>query len=467
MKLNLKFGKKNTKPGLQIIIVGAGKVGETLTEQLSQEGHDITVVDLNAERVQALADQFDVMGIVGNGASYSVLMEAGIESANLLIAVTNSDELNLLTCTVGKRVADCAAIARVRNPEYSEEVGYLREKLGLAMVVNPDLEAANEIARLLYLPAAISVNTFAHGKAEIIKIKIPTDSTLAGQTLAMLGRSIAKGILICGVERNGEVVIPAGNFELAAGDVISFIASAKEATDFLERIGVQQKRVRSALLIGGGRSAFYLAKQLQTVGGIDVKIIESNRKRCEDLSMLLPKVVIINGDGSKEELLREEGIEDVEAFIPLTGIDEENILLTLHARNVSKAKVITKINRITFHNVISGLDLGSVVYPKYITAEAIIAYVRALSASMGSNIETMYHLFDQRAEAVEFKVRSDSPATGKPLKELKLKDNTLITCISRDGQIIIPGGDDDIRVGDSVVIVTKHTGFDDIQDILR
>ena len=460
------FSKQaNSKRGLSIIIVGCGKVGATLTEQLCKEGHDIAVVDKDPARVQALTDMYDVMGLVGNGASYSVQMEAGIETADLIISVTDSDELNLLTCTVAKRVGNCAAIARVRDPDYSQEINYLQERLELAMIINPELEAANEIARVLYLPAALGVNTFARGLAEMVRIKIPEGNVLHGQSLAFLGRSVTKDILICAVERGQEVQIPGGNFVLQEGDVISFIASAKSAAEFLENIGIQTHRVKSALLIGGGKSAYYLAKQLLEVG-VDVRIIEERHERCEELSILLPGATIINGDGTKEELLKEEGLENVEAFVPLTGIDEENILLTLHAREVSDAKVITKINRINFSHVINRLDLGSVVYPKYITAEAIIAYVRALTASKDSNVETLYHMFDSRVEAIEFRVKGESELTGKPLKELKLKDNLLIACINRNGQIIIPGGDDWIQAGDTVIIVTTHTGFDVLQDIL-
>lgn len=454
------------KQGLNIIIVGCGKVGTTLTEQLCKEGHDIAIVDKNPERIQALTDMYDVMGLVGNGASYSVQMEAGIDKADLIIAVTDSDELNLLTCTVAKRVGDCAAIARVRNPDYSEEVTYLQERLGLAMIINPELEAANEIARVLYLPAALSVNTFARGQAELVRIKIPDGNILDGHTLAALGRNFTRDILVCAVERGSELTIPSGDFTLKSGDVISFIASAREASEFLEKIGLQTNRVQDALLIGGGKASYYLAKQLIKVG-ISVKVIESNKQRCEELSVLLPKATVINGDGSKEELLKEEGLEQVDAFVPLTGMDEENILLTLYGREVSRAKMITKINRITFRDVINQLELGSVVYPKYIIAEAIIAYVRALTASMNSNIETLYHLFDYRVEAIEFKVSGESSLTDRPLKELDLKDNLLITCINRNGRIIIPGGDDCIQVGDSVIIVTTHTGFYDIQDILK
>lgn len=460
--------KEFTTPekGLNIIIVGCGKVGSTLTEQLSREGHDITIIDKNASCVQSLSDMYDVMGIVGNGASYNIQMEAGIENADLIIAVTGSDELNLLCCTVARRVGKCAAIARVRTPDYSEESGYLREKLGLAMIMNPELEAASEVARVLYLPTALEINTFAHGQAEMIKIKIPDHNVMHGQTIAAIGKNIGVNILICAIERGGEVYIPSGNFVLKAGDLISFTASRKNARTFLQKVGFQTNQVKDTMIIGGGRAAYYLAKQLLNMG-IDVKIIENDRERCEELSTLLPNAIIINGDGTDEELLKEEGIEYTESFVPLTGIDEENIMLTLHAQQISKAKIITKINRLSFKNVISRLELGSVIYPRYITSEAIIAYVRAKTASKDSNIETLYHMFDYRAEAIEFLIDKESDVTGRRLMDLKLKDNLLITVINRDGRIIIPSGSDCIQCGDTVVVVTKHTGFNDIQDILQ
>ncbi len=460
------FKKKNPAgQGLNIIIVGCGKVGTTLVEELSQEGHAITIVDKDYQNVQTIANMYDVMGICGNGASYSVLKEAGIEGTDLIIAVTASDELNLLCCTVAKRVGNCAAIARVRNPEYNKEIGYLRDKLGLAMIINPEYEAAIEAARILYMPSALEVNTFAHGQAELIKFKIPEGNILDGMTIKDISSHIDTKILICAVERNGEVYIPDGNFTLVAGDIASFVSSRKKVKEFLVTIGFKTNKVKDTMIIGGGKSTYYLAKRLLR-NGISVKIIESDRSRCEELSKLLPKAIIINGDGTDEDLLKEEGIEYVESFVPLTGIDEENILLTLYARQVSGAKVITKINRINFRDVINTLDLGSVVYPKYITAEAIIAYVRAKNASKDSNIETLYHMFDHRVEAIEFRVDDESSVTDIPFKDLHLKKNLLVSFINRNGDIIIPSGNDCIRLGDTVMIVTTHTGFYDIQDIL-
>lgn len=451
---------------LKIIIVGNGKVGRTLVEQLSKEGNNITVIEKEQSLIADLDSQFDVIAIKGNGASYSTLQEAGIEDADLLIAVTGSDELNLLCCTIAKQFSKCAAIARVRTPDYSKEVSYLRDKLGLAMIINPELESAKEMARILYLPTALQVNTFAHGQAEMIKFKIPEGNMLADMTIANLGKSVTNNILICGVERNGEVYIPSGNFCLQAGDTISFAAKREEARKFLKHIGIYTKQVRNAMIVGGGLSSYYLANELLHAG-IDVHILETSLTRCNELSTLLPEAVIINADASTQEGLLGAGLTDMESFIPLTGIDEENVLLTLFAKKVSQAKVITKINRINFSEVITDLDLGSVVYPKLITSEAIIAYARALRASRSSEIDTLYHLFDGRAEAIEFSIKESSPVVSKALRDLSLKDNLLIAFINRKGKIIIPSGADTIEVGDTVMIVTTHTGLSEIRDILK
>lgn len=460
------FGLSKKENGLKIIIVGCGKVGANLVDQLSKEGHDITVIDKKAEKIQDITNIYDVMGLVGNGASYSTQMEAGIEETDLIIAVTDSDELNLLCCTVAKRVGKCAAIARVRTPDYSEETGYLREQLGLALIINPELEAAREVARILYLPTALEVNSFAHGQAELVKFKVPEGNLLNGLSLAYLGKNITNDILICAVERNGEVYMPNGDFVLQSGDVVSFVSERHIARDFLKQIGLATRQVKDTMIIGASKAAYYLAKELLNMG-ISVKIIEKEKENCESLSVKLPKAIIINGDGTEPDILKEEGIETVQSFIPLTGIDEENIMLTLYAKQVSKAKVVTKINRVNYKQVINNLDLGSLVYPKYITSEAIIAYVRAKKNSMGSNIETLYHMFDSRVEAIEFIVEENSKVSGVPIKDLKLKKDVLISFINHNGHIIIPTGNDEIEDGDTVMIVTKNTGFTGIDDIVR
>ena len=457
--------KKNADT-LNIIIVGCGKVGHTLTEQLVDEGHDITVIDTSNRVIQDTAEVFDVMGICGNGASLSVLEEAGIKQADLIIAVTGSDELNLLCCTIAKKVGgSLAAIARVRNPDYAEELSYLRNQLGLSMIINPELEAAREIARMLSRPQALTVSSFAKGHAELVRFKIPHGSILDGRRIMDLDSIFSFGYLVCAVERNGEVSIPSGPFVLHQGDDISIIASTRDGHRIFESLGIHGHAARSCMIIGGGKSSYYLAKQLINQK-MEVKIIEKNQARCDELSALLPEALVICGDGSEEAILREEGIDNAEAFVPLTGLDEENILLTLYAKRNPGLKTITKINRITFNDVIDGLELGSVVYPKYITSETIIAYVRAMRNSIGSNVDTLYHMFDRRVEALEFHVKKDSPVIGKKLMELKLKDNLRIACINHRGKVIFPRGQDTIEAEDGVIVVTTHTGFGDISDIL-
>ena len=460
---------KKKPSGMNIIIVGCGKVGHTLTERLVREGHDITVVDTSERVIRDTTEVFDVMGIRGNGASLSVLMEAGLQKADLIIAVTGSDELNLLCCTIARKAGgNLAAIARVRNPDYSKELTYLRQQLGLSMIINPELEAAREIARLLSSPQALTISAFARGHAELVRFRIPAGNRLCGKRILELGSIFHFDFLVCAVGREGNVHIPDGSFLLAEGDEIMIVASTRDVHRIFESIDMRSEAVRSCMIIGGGKSSYYLAKLLLEQR-MQVKIIESSRERCEELSTLLPEAVVICGDGGDEELLKEEGIDTAEAFVPLTGLDEENILLTLYAKRVPGLKTITKINRITFNDVIEGLELGSVVYPKHITAESIIAYVRARQNSIGSNVETLYHLFDNRVEAVEFHVQKDAPVVGVPLAELgrRKRDDMLIACINRGGRIIFPRGQDAIQADDSVIIVTTQAGLRDISDILK
>ncbi|MCI8308430.1 MAG: Trk system potassium transporter TrkA [Lachnospiraceae bacterium] len=458
------FPKVNT--GLNIVIVGGGKIGVALIEQLTAEGHDITIIDNNPVRIQTITDMYDIMGIAGNGASYGIQMEAGIENADLIIAVTGSDELNLLCCTVASQVGNCASIARVRTPDYSKEAGYLIKKLGLAMIINPELEAAKEVARIISLPIALDVTTFTHGQADLVKVKVTSNSPLDNMMISDIAHNISNDFLIGAVERDNEIFIPSGNFTIKSNDKISIVAARKDIHNTLKKLGFKTTTVKNCMIIGGGKVAYYLASQLLSAG-VAVKIIEQSKKRCEQLSILLPKAVIINGDGTDAGLLDEEDLPGVDSFVPLTGIDEENIMLTLHAKQVSNAKVITKINRLGFKDVINTLDLGSVVYPRFITAEAIIAYVRALSNSMNSNVETLYHMFNGRAEAIEFYIKEKSAVTDIPLMNLKLKDNLLICLINRNGRVFIPGGNDSFREGDFVMLVTTHKGFGDIRDILK
>ena len=451
---------------MKIIVVGCGKVGAAVIGQLSREGHDISVIDVDSTVVTDISNNYDVMGLVGNGASHSLQMEAGIETADLLLAVTDSDELNLLCCLIAKKAGGCNTIARVRSPIYNEEITFLKEELGLSLTVNPEYAAATEAARVLRFPSAVHIETFAKGKVEIVKVRIPEKSVLDGCQLMDIHKRTGTDVLISTVERGNQVEIPNGSFVLKAGDVISIVASKQNTRDFVERIGLSSRRVRDCMIVGGGKIAFYLAQQL-IESGIHVKIIDKDRDRCEELSAQLPKAVILHADASNQDILREEGITACESFVTLTGLDEENLFLSMFAQSVSKAKVITKVDRLGFDDIIKRLDLGTIIHPKNITADNIVRYVRALQNSIGSNVESLYKIIDDKVEALEFLIQRDSPIIGIPLAELKVKPGVLIACISRGGRIMIPNGASRILEGDSVIVVTSHLGFGDIRDILR
>ena len=452
---------------MKIIIVGCGKVGTTLAEQLNRENHDITLIDTNEEAIQNISDSADVMGVTGNGAVYQVQMEAGIQDADLLIATTNSDELNMLCCLIAKKAGNCHTIARIRNPEYSSEIRYIREELNLSLAINPELAAAIKIARLLRFPSAIKIEPFAKGRIELLKFLIPEHSLLNDMRVMDVVNRLKSNVLICVVERGNDVVIPDGNFVMKKGDKISFIASHQGSADFFKKAGVDNNIVKSAMFVGGGKLTHYLCRLLEDTK-IKIKIIERDEERCRQLSELLPKAMIIHGDGTDEQLLLEEGIRQTEAFASLTGFDEENIMLSLYASSQSKAKLITKVNKIAFENVINSLNLGSLIQPKMLTAEIILQYVRAMQNSMGSsNIETLYKIAADKAEALEFRVKEGSPVLGIPLEKLKLIDNLLVACINRGGTIITPRGKDTVEAGDTVIVVTTHTGLNDLTDILR
>lgn len=451
---------------MQIIIVGCGKVGTTITEELSKEKHNVTVIDTNSSVLERASNAYDVLGVIGNGASYSVQMEAGILQADLLIALTGSDELNLLCCLIAKKAGNCCTIARVRNPIYNAELNFIKEELGLSMTINPEFSSATEIARILRFPSAIKIDTFVKGRVELLKFLVPEQSPITNSTLYDIHRKVQTNILICAVERGEEVVIPNGSFEIKAKDIISIIASPQNASAFFKKIKVETHQVKNTLILGGGKISFYLAMQLLH-SSIAVKIIEKDENRCAFLSEHLPEATIIFGDASNQELLLEEGIQYAESVVSLTDIDEENIVLSLFARKRSKAKIVTKLNRISFHDVIQDFDLGSIIHPKHITADYIVQYVRAMQNSIGSNVETLYKIIENKAEALEFVVRDSSPIIGVVLEQLNLKDNLLIAFISRKDRVFIPRGKDMIQIGDRVIVVTTNTGLHDIKDILK
>ncbi len=451
---------------MKIIIIGCGKVGVTLGAQLAQEEHDVVLIDESAARIQGVPEEIDAIKLVGNGASIAVQTEAGVETADIMIAVTGSDELNLLCCVIAKKAGNCHTIARVRNPVYYQEIGFIQEKLGISMILNPELAAANEISRILRFPSAIKIDPFAKGRAELVKFKVQPEFRLDGLSVMDIDSKYHCDVLISGVERGDEVVIPDGKYVIHDGDIVSIMAAPRNSMEFFKKIGVQTNPVTNTMIIGGSKIAVYLARQLTSMR-IRVKIIERDRKRCEELCEHLPDTLIINGDGSNRDLLREEGLDKAEAFVTLTSMDEENVFLALFAKEISRAKLVTKINRIAFDEIINRMDLGSLIHPKFITADTILQHVRAMQNTIGSNVETLYHILDGKAEALEFQIREDSEVTNLPLMKIRLKDNLLIGCINRNGTIRIPRGQDHIQKGDTVIVVTSQKGLRDIRDILK
>ena len=450
---------------MQVIVVGCGKVGRTIASMLASEDNDVTVVDTDADRVNDISTIYDVMGVVGNATSFKTLSEAGIEHANMLVAVTQSDEVNLLCCVLAKRAADCRTVARVRNPIYSAERDFLQEKLGVSMTINPEYEAAQEISHLLRFPQASEVYSFAKRRASIISFKVPEDCSIIGMPLRNLSKKVPLNLLVCMAQRGDRVIIPDGSFAAEPGDILSITTMPGEADEFFELIGMQKDRVRNALIIGGGRVSYYLAKILDDVG-IKVRIIEKNYARCEELAEQLPNATIVHGDGSDQEFLKEEHIEMMDSMLASTGIDEENIILSLYAKDLIRYKVVTKLSHMELDGVVKSLNLDSIVSPRTITSEIIVRYVRATRNGMGSNVEVMYKMLGGRAEALEFNVKEDSDITGLRIADMKLKKDVLIGGIFRNGTLIVPSGNDVIQSGDSVIVITTNVGFQDIHDIL-
>lgn len=450
---------------MKIIIVGCGNVGFTLAGQLSKEGHDITVVDTREQLVENVSNSFDVLGVIGNGTSFNTQLEAGVDEADLLIAVTGSDELNLLCCLIAKKAGGCHTIARVSNPIYNREISFIKEELGLSMIVNPQLAAAREMARVLKFPSALKVDTFAKSRVELVNFRIEEGSPLCNMHLKDMSGRLHCDVLIPIVERGEDVLIPDGNFELKAKDEVSVVGTQAKALEFFKKIGLPTAAAKNVMLIGGGRTSIYLAKQLLEMG-IKVKVIERDEDKCEELTEMIPKAMIICGDATDKELLMEEGLLDTEAFVANTNFDEENVMLTLFAKSITNAKLITKIHRIAYDEIIESLDVGSIIYPKYITAELIIKYVRAMKNSIGSNIETLHMLNDNRVEALEFLIKEDSPLVGIPLQDVKMKPNMLIVCINHKGNVTIPKGQSVVEAGDTIILITTTTGLHDIKDAL-
>lgn len=449
---------------MNILIVGCGKAGSVLAQTLCSEGHDVTVMDTDPEIVRTLVDHFDVQGVCGNGLILKDLEEAGVEKTNIIIAMTESDEINILCCLMARKSGARHSIARVRNPAYAEQLVFMREELGVSMMVNPEFQTANEIARMLRYPNALHVETFAKGRLELAELKVSEGGQLDGIQLMDITHKLKLHLLICAVKRDDDIFIPDGSCTLQAGDRIYITATHSELSKFYKQVGDLKNRFRSAVIVGGGRISFYLTNQLLELG-MHVKIIEQNLERCEQLSEWFPKAKVICADGTDQEILLEEGIADADAFITLTGIDEENIILSLYGKTLGVDKVVTKINRLSLLPISDSVGLENVVSPKNTTAALILQYVRAKQNSESSNIITLYRLSDNRLEAVEFIVRNDPDYVGIPLRDLRIRPGFLIAGIIRGNKLVVPSGTDCLKVNDSVVVVTTNNKLSDLEDI--
>lgn len=451
---------------MKMVIIGNGKAGSGLASMLSNEGHDVTVIDINAAALEKTQNTEDVMCIEGNGIDADVQRDAAVNKAGIVIASTHYDEVNLLCCLIAKKLGAKRTIARVRNPEYYKQIDFIREDLGLSMVINPESITADEILRVLITPAAAKVEVFEKGKMELVEYKIPDNSPILDCSLIEIYKQTGIKLLICAVQRDSDIYIPGGNFVLRSGDRISIAATHKDIERFFKMCGSINDKVKSCIIVGAGRISYYLTKNLLAMG-MHVKIIEKDMETCKRFAQLFPKASIINGDGTDQDMLAEEGIRDADAFVAVTGIDEENIIMSLYAKNNSNAKVVAKINRDSYVGLTGQIGLDCIISPKYLATSSVLTYVRSLD-NTESNIEAIYHIVDNRVEAAEFRISENMPRLiGIPLKDLRIKKNILICSIVRGRQVIIPDGAATIELGDSVVVVSNEHRFSDIRDILE
>ena len=452
---------------MKIVIVGCGKVGLTLAQSLTNEKHNVILVDKNHEVLENALSTTDCMSVLGNGAIQSVLIEAQVESADYLIACTSSDEINILTCLIARKSSKCRTIARIRNPEYEMQLEYIMKELDITMTINPELATAREIARIIRYPKSISSDSFFKGRLNSLMIEIPEKSKIIGKKLVDINKILKCNILICAIERNNDVIIPNGNSILEKNDKILFVADHQNVINFFNEIGYEYKQLNSFMIIGAGRISHYLIDiLLKSYVHNSIKVIEKDRTSCEEIASKFPSISVVKADATEKNLLIKEGMNDVDAFITLTGLDEENIILALLANN-NKTKTIAKVNHLNFADAIKDMPIGSVVNPERIAANIILSYVRAAVNSGNSDIDTLYRLFDERVEALGFKIKNESSVTNIEIKDLKLKQNVVIAGIYRNGKVIRPNGFDKLLVGDNVVIITKDNKFNNIVEILE
>ncbi len=452
---------------MKIIIAGSGKIGTTLIDTLSKENHDITLIDIDEVRIQNISDKYDVMAIVGDAKSASLLKEAGANNTDLLIAVTDNDEENLTICLIGKNLGVKNTIARVRNPIYAESIRLIQNALGLSMAINPELEAANEIIRTLKFKSAEQVETFAKSRMEILTCYVQEGTPICNVKIKDYYDKIKTKIFVCALKRDDEVIIPNGDFEIKAGDTLSFVATAKDARDFFKKMGYDTGKVKDLAIIGGGKLGYNLAKKAID-SGIPIKLIDVDYDRCKELNTLLPQAEIIHGSGNDTSLLEEEGIFNYSSIAVLTDDDSENTMISMYLNKHAKnAKIITKIKRSDFEDLIYSLELGSVFNPKYITADHIIRYVRAMNNVLNDEVQSLCHVIENKVEVLEFRISEDMPCIGKELKDLKLKPNILIAAVYRKGVGFNPHGDDTIEKGDTVLVITTNKGISRFADLFE
>ena len=439
---------------MKIIIAGAGKIGYSVASILSDEGHDIIVIDNNPAVINNLSNNLDVICVEGSAANPETLTEAGAADADLIMAAMRSDEMNMVCGISARKLGTKHVIARIRDTGYMKQTEFLREALGLSVIVNPELECAKEISRILRFPSAIRVDAFSKGSAEIIEHRILPDSKLDGMQLKDMVGSFSAKVLVGVVERGGEAIIPNGNFTLKAGDLISVTGASQELRKFFVAAGQYRQRVKNTMIMGGGRIAVHLTRLLME-SGIAVTIVEADRTRCEELCDLVPGARIICGDATRGDILLEEGIKSSDAFVALTGDDGDNIITSLYAKKRAVGSIVTKVNREHFTEILESSDLDCIVTPKELVAQQLARYVRAMHDSMGSSMETLYRLADGKVEALEFRVTEGAACIGIPLKSLKLKPNVLVCAVIRGDRSIIPDGETTICAGDHAIIVSS------------
>ena len=451
---------------MKIVIIGLGTIGRTILRNLSKEGHTVTIIDEDKHKIETLIEKYDVFGVVGNGASMDIQEEANVKDAELVIALTRSDELNILACLVAKRVGAHNTIARVRNPAYRRQITEMKDDLGISMVVNPERDTADEIFNLVSLPSVAQIDHFAGGKVSLVEVVAEKGCALIGESLISLGKKLSTKVLICAVQRGDEVIIPSGNFEFREGDKIHFTANAKTLGDFLREVNLVKSPLKNIMIVGGGRVAYYLADALAKKK-YAVKLIEQSQSHAEDLAEQLPRITVVCGNGTQHDLLIEEGIEAMDAFVALTDIDEENIIVSMFANKKHVKKTITQIKSDDLYGMLDNLGINNNVSPRQIVADRIVSYIRALANTVGSNVLTLYRLVNDQVEALEFAAKKQEKFYNKPLKDLQIKQNCLIACIIRQNEVIIPNGDSQIQLGDNVVVVTTHKNFDDLTDVFE